>query len=207
VSGNGLRSERTGGIPVRECGPFGAVGLHLPSPKLRSASRKENKPRPHVGGATERGSSLPEAARLGPSGGSLPEAVQAVDRPRTVGLEGHLGLFAAVCANDVVHLPRPAVEPSAAAAASVSVSIHCSNSLFAGPSRDRRRRNEARPIRRRVLSRGRAMPSSRERPHPFSLLLQPSHLHWQALCTAARTTRHCRFSVAILWWRLGFVEA
>ena len=162
MSGNGLRSERTGGIPVRECGPFGAVGLHLPSPKLRSASRKENKPRPHVGGATERGSSLPGAARLGPSGGSLPEAVQAVDRPRTVGLEGHLGLFAAVCANDVVHLPRPAVEPSAAAA-SVSVSIHCSNSLFAGPSRDRRPRNKARPIRRRVHSRGRAMPSNPEK--------------------------------------------
>ena len=64
-------------------------------------------------------------ARLVSPRGMLPEAVLAVDRPRPVGLEGHLRRLAAIGTDDVVHLPRPAVEPSAASA---SVSIHVSNS-------------------------------------------------------------------------------
>ena len=71
-------------------------------------------------------------ARSGPSrglrtpGGPFPETVLAVDRPRPVGLERHLRLVAAVGADDVVHLPRPAVEPSSAASASISIHVSIS---------------------------------------------------------------------------------
>src|SRR2546427_1754202 len=105
-----------------------ASGL-IASTALPPVSRKENKAASARWRRGGKGFELPpRTGRLVAPRGSLPEAVLAVDRPRPVGFEGHLRLLAAVGADHVVHLPRPAVEPSATTA-TASVSIHVSNSF------------------------------------------------------------------------------